>query len=61
MSNPLTNAIPARYRKAVYAVFFVVGLAVTAWQASDGNWRVALASLVSSLVPLLAHGNTNGA
>lgn len=58
--NPLTDAIPAKYRKAVYAVVFVIGLAVTAWQASDGNWRVAVSSLIASLVPLLAHANTSG-
>ena len=57
MTNPLTDAIPAKWRKVVYAVVFVLGLAVTAWQASDGNWKVALASLIASLVPLLAHGN----
>jgi uncharacterized membrane protein len=56
--NPLTDAIPARYRKAVYAAVFVIGLAITAWQASDANWRVAVATFIASLVPLLAHSNT---
>lgn len=57
-SNPLTDALPARWRKAVYALVFVAGLAVTAWQGSQGNWHVAVSTFVASLVPLLAHGNT---
>jgi uncharacterized membrane protein len=59
MTNPLTDAIPTKYRRAVYAVVFVIGLAITAWQASDGNWRVAVSTFIASLVPLLAHANAN--
>lgn len=59
MTNPLADALPAKYRKALYALVFIAGLAVTAWQGADGNWHVAVATFVASLVPLLAHGNTD--
>ena len=58
MPNPLTDIIPARYRKYVYAGAFLGGLAWTAIQAADGDWRQAVALLAGSLVPLLAASNT---
>ena len=61
MSNPLTDALSPKARKVLYAVVFLVGLAITAWQASDGNWKVAVGTFVASLVPLLAHGNVTPA
>ena len=57
-SNPLTEVIPARMRKCVYAGAFLGGLAWTAIQAAGGDWKQAVALLVGSLVPLLAASNT---
>jgi hypothetical protein len=57
-ANPLTDLLPARYRKWVYrvaaAAFFVFGI----WQLADGDWQKFLVGLVSSLVPGLAASNT---
>lgn len=58
MNNVLTDAIPAKWRKRVYAAAFVVGLGLTAWQASDGDWGQAASAFVGSLVPALAASNT---
>ncbi|QLQ11196.1 MAG: hypothetical protein HZY75_13435 [Nocardioidaceae bacterium] len=60
MSNPLNEALPARHRKAVYAVLFVVGVIVAAVQASDGDWLTALAVIVAALGgPGMAASNVN--
>ncbi len=60
-SNPLTELIPAQYRKYVYVVaaaaLFVYGL----FQAADGDIRTFVISLVSALVSGLAASNTSGA
>lgn len=56
--NPLTNAIPARYRKYTYAVGFVGTLAYGAYQASAGDWSTAIPSFVGSLITALAASNT---
>lgn len=57
--NPLTELIPAQYRKYVYvaaaAAVFVYGL----WQASEGDWQAFVVALVGSLVPTLAASNTS--
>lgn len=58
MSNPLTDVIPDVARKYVYAVAFLVGLALTALQAADGDWKAAAFLFLGSLVPLLAASNT---
>ena len=56
-SNPLEELLPAKVRQVLYAILFVALLAYTAWLAADGDWLKAGASLVSSLIPLLAAGN----
>lgn len=53
------DIIPTRWRKHVYAVVALLALVYGAWQASDGNWSQAAASLLAALVNGLAHGNTN--
>lgn len=59
MSNPLTDVIPKRWRKQVYAAAVLVGLGETAWQGAHHNVQLAGGAFVASLVPLLAHGNTD--
>ena len=56
--NPLTDALPAKYRKIAYAVLFVAALAVAAYQGSEGDWWEAAGALLTSLVGALATSNT---
>lgn len=56
-SNPLTDALPARYRKAAYAVVFVAGLAFGAWEVADGHPRAFIPAFIAALSAALAHGN----
>ena len=57
MSNPLVDFIPAKHRKAVYAVAFVASAAVTALEASDGDWRRALLPFLTTLSSALSYSN----
>ena len=41
MSNPLTDLIPARYRKYLYAVAFVAGIVLAAYQANAASSSAA--------------------
>ena len=58
MSNPLTDLIPARYRKYLYAVAFVAGIVLAAYQANGGDWRATVGYLIGAVLAALAHGNT---
>lgn len=57
-SNPLTEVIPAAYRRYVYlvaaAALFIYGL----YEVSNGDVRTFVVSLVSALVSGLAASNT---
>lgn len=59
MVNPLTELIPALYRRRVYlfagAAMFLYGL----WEAAAGDIRTFVISLVSALVSGLAASNTH--
>lgn len=57
--NPLFEIIPARARAYVYAAVALLMIAWGAWQASQGDWKVAVGSLITTLVAGLAHANTN--
>lgn len=57
MSNPLTNALPAKYRKAAYAVAFVLSAAVTAYEAANGDWRAAVLPFLTTLTSALSASN----
>lgn len=59
MSNPLIDVIPAKARKYVYALAFLAGLVLAAFQAADGDVKETIILLVASLVPLLAASNTD--
>lgn len=54
--NPLA-ALPTRVRRTVYAVVFVVGLALAAWQAAQGDWVAFGVLLTGSLTSALAGSN----
>ena len=57
--NPLVDLIPAKYRKYVYAIATAAALIFGVWQASNGDWTVFAASLVTALTTGLATSNTN--
>lgn len=56
--NPLTDLLPPKYRKAVYALAALTVVIYGAWQASQGDWQAFLAALLAALVPTLAASNT---
>lgn len=56
--NPLADVLPAKARKVLYAVLFVLGLAFSAYQASDGDWYEFAAGLVGALLGAMAASNT---
>lgn len=58
--NPLTDLIPARARKYVYAAAAVLAFGYGIWQATDGDWGQFIAGLLAAVVSALAHGNTSG-
>jgi hypothetical protein len=58
MNNPLTDVLPSKARKIVYALAFLALLVVTAHQGAEGDWWEAFGSFLTSLVPLLAASNT---
>lgn len=58
-TNPLTDLIPARSRKYVYALAALAVLVYGAWEASNGDWRTFVGSLFAALVPTLAASNTH--
>ena len=55
--NPLTDVIPARYRRFVYAAAFVASAAVTAYEAANGDWRRALLPFLTTLTSALSASN----
>ena len=58
-SNPLTDVIPAKARKYVYAGAFVVASGFAVYQATEGNLVEFFAGLVAALVPGTAYSNTD--
>lgn len=59
--NPLSvfeELLPRKARLTIYLILFVAALAFSLWQAAQGDWLVFIGSLVTSLVGLLAAGNT---
>lgn len=62
--NPLavlTDLIPAKYRKYVYALAALAAFAYGIYEAAGGDWRQFGIALVGSLVSALAHANTDAA
>lgn len=58
-SNPLTDVVPAKARKYVYALAFVVANGYAVYQATQGDWAEFVAALTASLVPGTAYSNTD--
>lgn len=58
-TNPLTELIPAAYRKYVYLVAAAALLVYGLWEASAGDVRTFVVSVVSALVSGLAASNTD--
>lgn len=58
-TNPLTELIPARHRKYVYLVAAAALLVYGLWEASAGDIRTFVVSVVSALVSGLAASNTS--
>lgn len=59
--NLLKDIVPARYRKAAYAVLTLALLVFTLFQAADGDWSQFTGSLLAALVTGTATANTNTA
>lgn len=59
-TNPLTELIPAQYRRYVYLVAAAALLVYGLYEASGGDIRTFVVALVSSLVSGLAASNTDG-
>lgn len=57
-ANPLTDVLPTKVRKYIYAIAFLALLVFTAWQAAAGDWDQFVGGLLATLVPLLAASNT---
>ena len=55
--NPLTDIIPARYRQKVYAALALVALVWGIYEASDGDWRTFVGSLIVALTTATAASN----
>ena len=55
----LTDLIPAKYRKLVYAALAFAALVITAYEGAGGDWKIAIPSLVVALSHALAAGNTD--
>ena len=59
MANILEDVVPAKARKYVYAFITVAALAFGAWQASEGDVTVFIASLLAAATTLVATANTH--
>lgn len=57
-TNPLTDVLPAKVRKVLYAVAFLAAWIFAAFQAADGDWKQFTGAVLAGLVPLLAASNT---
>lgn len=56
--NILTDVLPAKVRKYVYAALALAALVLAAWQASDGDWLLFAANLLGALGFGTAASNT---
>lgn len=60
-SNPLADIIPSAARKYVYLAAAAALFIYSLWEASNGDIRTFVISLVSALVASLAASNTGEA
>ena len=57
--NPLSAVLPARVRLVIYAIVFVVGLLLAAWQAAEGDWFAFAVLVTGALTGALAGSNVS--
>lgn len=57
--NPLTDVIPAKARKYVYAAIALLALLYTVWSAANGDWTQFVGGLVVALSHSTAASNTD--
>lgn len=55
--NPLTNIIPMKYRKYLYALAFVAAFVYAVYEANGHDWKRTAGALVGAVLAALAHGN----
>lgn len=58
-SNPLTDIIPAKARRYVYAVLWLTALVFGTWRATDGDVVTFVAALLAALGFGTAQSNTH--
>jgi hypothetical protein len=58
VSNPLTDLIPARYRKYLYALAFVASFVYAIYEANGHDWKATAGAVVGAVLSALAHSNT---
>ena len=56
--NLLTDVLPTNVRRYVYALVTLAAIVFGAWQASEGNTEVFIASLLAALTTGMATSNT---
>ena len=56
--NPLTEVLPAKARKVLYALLFVASHGYAAWQGSEGDWTTFTGAIITSLFSATAASNT---
>lgn len=56
--NPLTDVLPPKVRRYVYAVVTLAALVWSAWQFSGGDWQEFVGGLIAALVTATAASNT---
>lgn len=55
----LTDIIPAKYRKYVYAVGALAALGYGVYETVNGDWRAFVPAFAGALLSALAHANTS--
>lgn len=56
-NNPLTDVLPSKARKYIYALAFLGLLLYSAWQGAEGDWAEAIGAFLTAFVPLMAASN----
>ena len=57
--NPLTDVIPAKARKYVYALISLAALVWGVYEVSDGDWKKLVGGLIVALTTATAASNTS--
>lgn len=57
MTNPLTDVLPTKARKYVYAVLALAALVLAAYQATEGDWVAFAVALIGALTGATAASN----